>query len=187
MTAVLRRRAVRWGLVAALLAVALVGSGLILRGEYREAVDGTPRVAVEVPLGSWRPMDFGKDKKPVVAQARVTQLRRLDSLTSEYGDVQRPATGGVYVLAVVEARLTSGPDLLAPSTVLVDDRGRQWGDADVYGDFTELGGLPKSFEIDKAGLGKDGVVTYGTVFEVPRDASGLGVFIDPYDHNYLYR
>ncbi len=90
----------------------------------------------------------------------------------------------------MQCRCPSSPDLLAPDTLLVDDRGRSWDAASgLYGDYAELSGYATSFELDDPTSAPrvDGVVTWADVFEVPSDATGLGAFTDRYEGNWLYR
>lgn len=180
-----RRPVVRHLAVVALLVVALVAAVQTVLGEVRSASVGTPADSVRVPFGTWAPMGFGDSKTPVTAPARVVRLTRHETLHDSGGDVVRHA-GAVFVVAEVECRCPVSEDLLAPAETLLDERGRQWDEASLFGTYAELDGLTASFDVGEAASMVDGVTAYGTVFEVPRDATGLALFISPYDAKLVY-
>jgi hypothetical protein len=180
-----RRPFVRRSLLAALLVVATVVTVLIVRGELRTAAQAEPSLARPVTFGTWKELNYGSTKKKASAQARVTGLEKHDHLTEKRGTITRQQ-GATYVVAVIECRCPVDEDLLAPKAVMVDDRGRQWEQAQLYGTYTELSHLTQSFDVGSAEAMRDGVTTYGVLFLVPDDATGLKVFLDPYGGNYLY-
>lgn len=180
-----RRPVVRRSLLGVLLLAAALVTVLIMRGELRMEAQAEASLARPVSFGTWKDLHYGSTKQAVTAQARVTGLERYDRLTKNDGTVIRE-DGATYVVAIVECRCPVSEDVLAPQAVIVDSRGRQWEQAQIYGTYTELSGLTKSFDIGTAENMHDGVTRYGVVFLVPNDATGLRVFIDPYGGNYLY-
>jgi len=180
-----RRPVVRRALLGALLLAAALVTVLIMRGELRMDAQAEASHARPVSFGTWKDLHYGSTKQAVTAQARVTGLERHDHLTKADRTVIRQ-DGATYVVAVVECRCPVSEDLLAPQAVIVDDRGRQWEQAQIYDTYTELSELTKSFDIGTAENMHDGVTRYGELFLVPNDATGLRVFIDPYGGSYLY-
>ena len=178
-------RSVRRSAVAVLLVVALVATVQIVRGEIRDASAGTPAQSTRVPFGTWAPMGFGGPKSPLTAEARVVRLTRHESLHTTSGDVVRH-DGAAFVVVEVQCRCPVRADLLAPAMTLLDDRGRQWEEASLFGTYAELDGLAKSFDVGEATATVGGVTAYGEAFEVPRDATGLALFISPYDAKLIY-
>jgi len=179
------RPLVRRSLAAALLVVATVATVLIIRGELRMEAKGGPSLGRPVTFGTWKDLHYGSSKQAVTASARVTGLQKHEQLTEDDGTITRQE-GATYVVALVECHCPVSEDLLAPEAVLVDDRGRKWEEAQVYGAYTELGQLTKSFDVGSADAMHDGVTTYGVLYLVPNDATGLKVFIDPFGGSYLY-
>jgi len=179
------RPLVRRLVVGVLLLAATVVTVIIMRGELRMEAHAEPSLAHPVPFGTWKDLHYGSSKQAVTAQARVTGLEKHEHLTEDNGTVTRK-DGATYVVALVECRCPVSGDLLAPEAVIVDDRGRRWEQAQIYGTYKELSDLTKSFDVGTAENMHDGVTSYGVVYLVPNDAQGLRVFIDPYGGNYLY-
>jgi hypothetical protein len=179
------RPLVRRALLAALLAAATVVTVLIMLGELRTAAQAQPSLARPVTFGTWKDLHYGTLEKPVTAQARVAGLEKHDHLTKERGAITR-REGATYVVARIECRCPVSKGLLAPKAVVVDDRGRQWEKAETYDRYDELSDLAEPSDVGSADAMRDGVTTYGVLFLVPDDATGLKVFLDPYGGNYLY-
>ncbi len=78
----MRRRLAAAG-TAALLVVTLGGSALVLRDRWADAVDGSPRAAVPVALGTWRAMGVGSPDHDLTADVRVVRLERHATLTDQ--------------------------------------------------------------------------------------------------------
>jgi len=167
------------------LAVALLATTLIVRGEWAVATKSNPENAHPVPVGTWLRMNVGDPKRAVSAEVRVVSIKTYPQLTkTRRGDVTAKE-GAKYAVVRIECRCPAGnDDLYAPPSLVVDQMGRRWDTDTPVEDYVEVGAVTSTF---LPGRGpRDGITTWARTAAVAADAVGVKAVLDRYGGNYLY-